>query len=713
MPPSPAIAPADGPPLARRRLAPAGLLLAALALLAFFPALRGGFVWDDDDYVAENPLLRDPGGLVNIWTPAWAMENPAPDAHTPQYYPLVFTTFWIEYGLWGTNPLGYHLVNLALHVLAALLLWRTLALIGVPVWAGWAIATLFAMHPMQVESVAWITERKNVLSGALYFGSAIAYLHFARRALDPPGTDPPEGPKADARGGAAGWYGLSLLLFLLALFAKTVTATLPAALVILAVFQRRRWHARRILSLVPYVLLGLALGLNTAWYEVHVVGADGPEFERGFLERARIASTALWFYLGTAIAPIRLAFIYSKFDPNAATAWAALAGTIVVASASAFALLAPYARRFATAVPRPARAAAGWLSFFAVTLLPALGFANVYPHRFSFVADHFAYLALPGVIAPVVLGAAAVVRRSTPRRALLGAAIAVAVVLAFRHARIFRSEETLYRATIARNPAAWLARNNLGGILLRRALDAPEDDPARTPLLDEAIQQFRAAVEAKPDHHTAWFNLAVARRERGEVDAAYEAAVEAVETYRATYPGAPALADYTWYAGRLALTRGDLDAARRWFQATVEAAPRRFDAIAGLGDALQRSGAWREAANVRRRALDVADTAAEQLQAGYQAAWLLATAPEPEARDADLALALARGLVEVTDRNAPDALDALAAAMANLGRFDEAADVAAEAASLARSRGLAEMAAAIEARRAIYLDRRPFRLGSG
>src|SRR5688572_14772657 len=155
-------------------LLPAAALL-AMTLIAYAPAFRAGFIWDDPDYVTNNATLRSLDGLRQIWF--------VPQA-TPQYYPLVHTSFWIEYQLSGLNPTGYHAVNVLLHAVAAILLWRVLTMLEVP--GAWLAAGMFAVHPIHVESVAWVTERKNVLSGVFYLASALMYLRFVGAALVSP-----------------------------------------------------------------------------------------------------------------------------------------------------------------------------------------------------------------------------------------------------------------------------------------------------------------------------------------------------------------------------------------------------------------------------------------------------------------------------------------------------------------------------------------------
>jgi hypothetical protein len=193
--------------------------LVALTLIAYYPAIRGGFIWDDDRYVTDNALLRSVDGLGKIWFKPGA---------TIQYYPLVFTTFWIERHLWGLAPAGYHVVNVVLHAASAFLVY--LIMRGLAVRGAVVVALLFALHPVHVESVAWITERKNVLSGLFYLAAAFVYLR-ANGWLT----------SADARPSPRA-YAATLALFACALLSKTVTATLPAALLLVI------WRFRPVLA---------------------------------------------------------------------------------------------------------------------------------------------------------------------------------------------------------------------------------------------------------------------------------------------------------------------------------------------------------------------------------------------------------------------------------------------------------------------------------
>lgn len=454
----------------------AGLIL--LAFAAYLPALQGGFVWDDDDYVSENPLLRDADGLRRIWT----------TTESPQYYPLVFTSFWIEYHLWGLSPAGYHAVNVALHALNAFLV--GLLLRGLRVRGAWWVAVLFLLHPVHVESVAWITERKNVLSALFYLLALLGYLRFDR-------------------GGKRRFYFLALGLFLCALLSKTVTATLPVVILLALLYRRKRVSRRDLLRLLPFFVLALGMGLLTVALEEEMVGVVRGEFEFGPLQRALIACRALLFYAGKLLFPWPLIFNYPRWNPDAGfLVWLAPACAVLAAAVS----MVPLWRR-------------GWrgtvlvLLFFAVTLFPALGLFNVYPFRYSFVADHFQYLASLGILVLVVqaaiLLAEAAARRWVPPdgdrpraagRLATVAGLLVAAILAgltWSQAREYRDLETLWRATLSRNPSSWIAHNNLALILLDRGET------------EAAVASFDRALESNPDSAESLTGRAMARGRLG------------------------------------------------------------------------------------------------------------------------------------------------------------------------------------------------------
>ena len=441
------------------------LAVFALTVLAYFPAVRAGFVWDDDAHVTA-PELRSLPGLGRIWSEVGA---------TQQYYPLLHSVFWLEHRLWGDAPLGYHLVNIVLHAGAACLFALTLHRLGVP--AARLAALLFALHPVQVESVAWISEQKNTLSLVLYLSAALAFLRFdATRARSA--------------------YVFASALFFAALLTKTITATLPAALLVGLWWQRGRLSWRRdVLPLTSWLVAGVGAGLFTAWIEQKVIGAEGASYALTPLQRSLLATRVLWFYLGKLAWPSGLSFVYPRWaiDPGNPLLWCAAAGVVALG----FALWI---------LRRRSRAPLAVALVFAGSLLPVLGFLNVYPFIYSFVADHFQYLASLG---PIALGAAGLSHLGARLPAWsrgAGAVVLVAAlgVLTWHQSRNYRTPETLYRATLRLNPACWMACNNLGKELMA--------EKARLP---EAIACLEEALRLRPDYAEAENNLGLALNQAG------------------------------------------------------------------------------------------------------------------------------------------------------------------------------------------------------
>jgi protein O-mannosyl-transferase len=555
-------------------------LLVFLAVVAYFPALSGGFVWDDNDYVTENQALRDLDGLRHIWF----------DVHaTPQYYPLVQTSFWLEYHAWGLNPLGYHFVNLLLHALATALLWRVLA--GFRIRGAWLAAALFALHPVAVESVAWITERKNVLSAVFYFASALAFFRFSGMS----GAE-------DAGGRRWRWYGAAMLLFIGALLSKTVTCSLPAALLLVLWWKEGTIRRADALPLIPFFVIGATLGIVTVWVEKYHVGAQGGQWAMTFLERCLIAGRAVWFYVWKLLLPVNLTFIYPRWQVSTGVWWQWLFP--IAATGSAVTLWLVRSR-----IGRGPLAAA---LFFVGTLFPALGFFDVFPMRYSFVADHFQYLACVGLI---VLAAAGLSR--LPRFVSAGLLILLGV-LTWRQAHIYHDLETLWRDTLQKNPACWLAHNNLGVVLERRGKagaaephfrKAVELNPSFAQALsslganlcgqgkvDEGMDFFRRAVEVEPSYANAWYNLGKALAGGGryaEAAAAFESALRAKP------------ADYEAHRelGAVLARLGKLEEAVRCYRAVLEIKPDDGDAARNLADTLVLQGRADDAILLYRRIL--------------------------------------------------------------------------------------------------------------
>ncbi|MGA2505846.1 MAG: glycosyltransferase family 39 protein, partial [Chitinispirillaceae bacterium] len=401
-----------------------GLLLVATTFLAYRPAWNGQPVWDDDAHMTK-PELRPAAGLARIWTQLGA---------TQQYYPLVHTVFWVEHRLFGDATPGYHLLNILLHFLSALLLITILRRLGIPGKAAWLAGGIFALHPVMVESVAWITELKNTLSGVFYLAAALAYLKF----------DSERDKKH---------YALALLLFLFGLLSKSVIVTLPAALLVVFWWKRGRieWK-RNVVPLLPFFAIGIISGVFTAWMERRYFGAEGSDFNLAFIDRCLIAGRAIWFYLYKLLWPANLIFIYPRWHIDAATVWQYLFPAAFLLTAVLF-----WALRSRSRTPLAV------LLYFAVTLFPALGFFNVYPFRFSFVADHFQYLACIG---PIAAAAAIIVQgtgllqarlRRTMQPLICGVLLSVLFLLSWNQSGMYSDAETLYRTTIRKNPDCWMA----------------------------------------------------------------------------------------------------------------------------------------------------------------------------------------------------------------------------------------------------------------
>src|SRR6266576_2666134 len=264
------------------------LLLAVTTIFAYQPVWHGGFIWDDDAYITNNELLTAPDGLRRIW---FSLDSPS------QYFPLVYSTFRIEHALWGLNPTGYHWVNLLLHVANALLVWRVLARLNVP--GAWLAGAIFALHPVQVESVAWITERKNVLMAFFFLLTLLAWIAFV--------DDRTRRPRI--------FYCLALIFYVLALSAKATACTLPAALFLILWLQEKPITMRRLMQIVPFVVLGVGMGLLAVWWERYHQGTNRAVFPfLSPIERFLVASRAVWFYLSKIFWPSNLTFIYPRWN---------------------------------------------------------------------------------------------------------------------------------------------------------------------------------------------------------------------------------------------------------------------------------------------------------------------------------------------------------------------------------------------------------------
>ncbi|MGD0059148.1 MAG: tetratricopeptide repeat protein [Verrucomicrobiia bacterium] len=527
-------------------------LILLLAFVAYLPALRCGYIWDDDVYVTRNPLLTAPDGLNRIWFTAHPYTA---------YFPMVNTTLRFEHMLWGLNPAGYHFVNILLHAINALLVWVVLRRLALP--GSWLAAAIWAVHPINVESVAWITELKNTQSTLFYLLTLLAWMKFTDKQTTRP------------------WrlYALALLLYGPALFSKTTASTLPAAMLLVLWLRRQPIGWRRFLQIVPFFCYGVGIGLLSMWCEAHSGNyGEALRSSYGTVGRLLIASHALWFYAAKLAWPTQLTFIYPRWEinPHDPRQYIWLIACVAVA------LLLWWRRQ---AIGRGPVAA---VVFFGATLSPLLGFIPVYTFRYSFVANHYQYVASIGLIA---LFAGGVSRHADAwqlghamRRTLSGALLVVLGALTWQLARIYQDPETLWRDTVAKNPQGWLGHTNLAEELFRQGRVA------------EATVESSAAFRLKPDIPETNCNLGSALLAAGKVDDAISHFEEAVRLQ----PGfAPAYINW----GVALVKMGKPNDAIRHYETALRINPDDAGAHYNMGVALENVGRAAEAIDHYEKAL--------------------------------------------------------------------------------------------------------------
>jgi len=529
------------------------LILAVVTMLAYQPAWNGGFIWDDDEYVTNNELLTAPDGLRRIW---FSLDSPS------QYFPLVYTTFRIEHALWGLHPFGYHWVNLLLHVANALLVWRLLVRLKVP---GARLAgAIFALHPVQVESVAWITELKNVLMGFFFLLTLLAWIEFVDERTKRPWR----------------FYVLALILYVLALSSKTTACTLPAALLLILWLQKKPINWERILQIAPFFLLGLGMGLVAIWWERYHQGTHVAFVAPGPVERILIASRAVWFYVGKLIWPSNLTFIYPRWNIALGNA---LDYVWLVAGAglcTVIYLVRPY-------LGRGVEVAA---AFFVATLSPVIGFIMLFTFRYTFVADHYQYLASIGPIALASAGVASLAGAFKGSRELIfGTALCVLATLAvltWRQSAMYGDIETLWRTTLLRNPGCWMAYNNLGNAL------------SKANRIPEAMDLFKQSLRINPANAEAYYNLGNALVQTGRTP-------EAIDQYEQALRIIPNFAKAHNNVGNALLLTGRTSEATDHYKEALRIKPNFSEAHGNLGAALAQMGRISEAIEQLKAALRI------------------------------------------------------------------------------------------------------------
>jgi Tfp pilus assembly protein PilF len=517
-----------------------GALLALATILAYLPVWHAGFVWDDSVLLTANSLIKSPHGWHQFWF----------TTQTPDYLPLMSSVFWVEWRLWGMNAVGYHVVNVLLHAANALLLWHLLARLKIP--GAWLAAAIFALHPVNVATVAWISELKNTLSFFFFALSLLWYLKFD-----------------DA--GRRRCYWLSLGAFALALLSKTAVVPLPFVLLGLAWWRRGRVTWADFRRTLPFFAAAFVLGLVTVWFQYHqAIGTDIVRTD-SFWPRLAGAGWAVWFYLGKVFWPLNLIFVYPRWNIDATNPLSFVPGLLL---ACVFVACWWQRRRWG-------RTALFALGYFVVMLLPVLGFLNIYFMRYSLVADHWQYFAIPGSLALVAAALTVAWKsrcQSNPRlgMALGGALLLTLGALTWKQAGIYADEKTLWQDTLAKNPGCGMAHYNLGVALLTKD---------RT---DEAISQFQEALRLKPDYADAHNNLGILFLNQGQTD---EAAGQFQETIRLKPDNAEAHGNL----GVVLTKQGHTDEAIREYQEAIRLQPDNAGTHSNLGFLLDQQGRTNEA----------------------------------------------------------------------------------------------------------------------
>ncbi len=481
-------------------------LMVLITVAAYLPALRAGFVFDDGTLILRNRMLKAPDGLYRFWFTTEASD----------YYPLSWTLLWSEWHWWGDHPAGYHVVNLLLHGANAVLVWLILQRLRIR--GAWVAAALFAVHPVNVATVAWVSEQKNTLAMLLYALSILWYLRFDEDDC-------------------WRWYALSLVAFLLALLSKTAVVMLPFVLLSCAWWRRGRLRWKDFCRAGPYVALGLALGLTTVWFQQYRALGGNTLRTEGFLPRLAAAGWVPWFYLTKVLLPLNLVVVYPKWQ-IAASRWLSwVSGIMLVACFALF-----WRKRGSWGRP-----CLFGLGYFVVTLFPVLGFFDQGFYHYSLVADHWQYFSMVGAVALAVAAVDTIGRRAGERWRCLRTAVGTAVLVALAAATwsrstVYADNETLWRDNLAKNPNAYVAHENLGVALVeagqpdagmkefQQALRIAPDEPsvhnsialilADRGRTQEALAHYQEALRLRPNYSDAHCGLAVLLASQGRISEA-------------------------------------------------------------------------------------------------------------------------------------------------------------------------------------------------
>jgi len=548
-------------------------LIALLAILAYLPSIRGGFVMDDDMFVKENNLIQAPDALRKLWC----------TAEYDEYYPVSYSTIWIERRLWEMTPTGYHVVNLILHIVEALLIWAILRKLSIP--GAFLAAVVFIVHPVNVESVAWIAQRRNVVAMLFFLLSILWYLKADMPAAIA-GMAPPRSHAGPWKRVTSLWplapspsplfYCLSLAAFMLAMLSKGSAAVLPVLLLGI-IWWLRSLTRRNLVRMAPFFLMAVVLTGVNIWFQTH--GENIEIRNAGFAERLLGAGGVVWFYLYKALLPIDLAFIYPQWHIEAGNPmwWLPLLAALIVT-----AVLWRYRKGWS----RPMLFAWG---FFCVSLVPVLGFTDVGFMKHSLVADHYQHIAVIGVIALAAAGWSIWHQRTRNTAHWITTAVAVVAMgalafLTWRQSGIYHNAISLYQATLQKNPGCWAAYYNLG------------NEFGQTGRLQEAIEHYQQALRLRPDYAEAHNNLGNAFVQTGRLQ-------EAIEHYRQALRLEHDYADAHLNLGVALTNAGRPQEAIEYFRQALRLSPDSIEAHNNLGATLAQTGRYKEAIEHFQQAL--------------------------------------------------------------------------------------------------------------
>jgi predicted negative regulator of RcsB-dependent stress response len=508
------------------------LLIVAAGFWIFSPALHGDWLMDDDMYLTQNVLLHDPARLWKIWfLPGSLIE----------YYPIEASLQAVQWHFWHLDTLGYHLTNLFLHTFSALLVWRLLSKFGLRL--AWLGGFLFMVHPAVVESVAWISELKNTLSLPPFLLAMCFWIDYEER-------------------GRSRDYFLALGLFLIAMLCKISMALFPVVMLLYAWWKRGRLSWRDVVKAMPFLAISLVLGLTTifvghAYQHSHLQSTDDPAIG-GLLTHVALAGQSLSFYFSKCVWPVEMIPIYPKWLINTNSPLTYLPWPVM-----AIVIYWLWCRRETWG-----RHALLGLGFFVINLLPFIGFNSVSYMGFTWVMDHFLYLPLIGLVG---LATAALEdlegRVSQGRRPYFAAITAIVLaLLAFEsqsYAERFAGPERLWTYTIARNPASWLAHNNLGNVLLETGRPA------------EAIIQYEESLQFNPRGAEANNNLGLALAQEGRTG-------EAIDHYEVALKTNPHFALAHANLANALVREGRLSEAMDHYEQALRVDPHNLDARVNL-----------------------------------------------------------------------------------------------------------------------------------